>query len=127
MRWVYVHDLTGGSATRDEYFFTTDVGTGARRWSRPTWAAGTKKPPSKKCAHLGLETTRGLDRKRCLRPCLFGAYTVVALYSRCPAVRLCGWTMGGEAGRDVLRRHHGRKALAVGGMGFCNPRLPGGL
>ena len=80
-------------------------------------------------SYLGLETTRGWKEKTVLRaaPCLFGLYTVVAcLYSQLPkryaGVRAVEWA--GKAGRDVLRRHHGRKALAVGGMGFCNPRLP---
>lgn len=85
--WVYVHDCSG--THRDEYFFTTDlemlpqelieIFTG--RWSIETMFQEMR-------AYLGLETTRGRKAETVLRaaPCLFGLYTVIALwYSALPA------------------------------------------
>ena len=49
--------------------------------------AGTSRRPSKKPAHLGLETTRGRVRNTVLRaePCLFALYTLVVwLYLELP-------------------------------------------
>jgi len=81
VRWVFVHDHSG--THRDEYFFTTDPAlkpatiiegyTG--RWNLETTFQELR-------AHLGLETTRGWCPKTVLRaaPCLFGLYTVVALW-----------------------------------------------
>ena len=130
VRWVFVHDLTG--THRDEYFFTTDVTmsvpevieTYVGRWNEETTFQEMR-------SYLGLETTRGWKEKTVLRvaPCLFGLYTVVAcLYSQLPRryARVRAWSGRGR-GRDLLRCHHRRKALAVAGMGFCNPRLQAGL
>lgn len=79
--WVFVHDLTG--THRDEYFFTTDLTMGAKqvietfagRWSIEVTFQEVR-------AHLGVETTRGWIRQTVLRaePCLFGLYSIVALW-----------------------------------------------
>jgi hypothetical protein len=79
--WAYVHDLTG--THRDEYFYTTDVTMSAQqvieyftgRWSIEVMFQEAR-------AYLGIETTRGWSRQTVLRaePCLFGLYTVVALW-----------------------------------------------
>lgn len=81
VRWVHVHDLTG--THRDEYFYTTDVRLSAKqvieyftgRWSIEVAFQEVR-------AYLGVETTRGWSRQTVLRaePCLFGLYTVVALW-----------------------------------------------
>ena len=80
--WVFVPDLTG--THRDEDFFTTDVTMTARqviqtftgRWSIEVTFQEVR-------ARLGIETTRGWIRQTVLRaePCLFGLYSVVALWS----------------------------------------------
>ena len=79
--WVFVHDLTG--THRDEYFFTTDVTMTATRvietftgrWSIEVTFQEVR-------AYLGVETTRGWIERTVLRaePCLFGLYSVVALW-----------------------------------------------
>lgn len=85
--WVYVHDLTG--THRDEYFYTTDVHLSPKqvieyftgRWSIEVMFQEAR-------AYLGIETTRGWSQQTVLRaePCLFGLYTVVALwYAALPA------------------------------------------
>lgn len=81
VRWVYVHDRTG--THRDDYLYSTDVAMTAaqiieaytQRWNIETTFQELR-------AHLGLETTRGWCQKTVLRaaPCLFGLYTVVALW-----------------------------------------------
>jgi hypothetical protein len=81
VRWVYVRDKSG--THRDEYFYTTDLTLTAaevieaytQRWNIETTFAELR-------AYLGLETTRGRCQKTVLRaePCLFGLYTVVALW-----------------------------------------------
>ncbi|HZT82946.1 MAG TPA: transposase [Gemmataceae bacterium] len=89
VRWVYVHDLTG--THRDEYFYSTDVAMTAQqviesytaRWNVETTFAELR-------ACLGLETTRGRCQQTVLRaePCLFGLYSVVALwFEQLPAER----------------------------------------
>ena len=126
LRWVFVHDLTG--THRDEYFFTTDPAMTPRavieaytgRWNIETTFQEMR-------AYLGLGDDAGLDGGTVLRaaPCLFGLYSVVALlYERLPSRgqasrRRVEWP--GKVGGDVLRRHDGGKALAVGGVGFCEP------
>lgn len=79
--WVFVQDLTG--THRDEYFFTTDVTQSAKqvvetftgRWSIEVTFQEVR-------AYLGVETTRGRIERTVLRaePCLFGLYSVVALW-----------------------------------------------
>ena len=79
--WVFVKDLTG--TYRDEYFFTTDVTQTAKqvietftgRWSIEVTFQEVR-------AYLGVETTRGWIERTVLRaePCLFGLYSVVALW-----------------------------------------------
>ena len=79
--WVFVKDLTG--THRDEYFFTTDVTLTAQqvietftgRWSIEVTFQEVR-------AYLGVETTRGWIQRTVLRaePCLFGLYSVVALW-----------------------------------------------
>lgn len=81
VRWVFVEDLTG--THRDEYFFTTDVDLTPRqiieaytgRWAIEVMFEETRE-------HVGLETTRGWCSRTILRaePCLFGLYTLVALW-----------------------------------------------
>lgn len=81
IRWVHVADLTG--THRDEYFFTTDVALTARqvieaytgRWAIEVMFEEVRE-------HVGLETTRGRCASTILRaePCLFGLYTLVALW-----------------------------------------------
>lgn len=89
LRWVFVRDLSG--THRDEYFFTTDptmtprtiVETYTGRWSIETTFQEMR-------AYLGLETTRGRTEKTVLRaaPCLFGLFSVVALwYAQLPLPR----------------------------------------
>jgi len=92
LRWVFVHDLSG--THRDEYFYTTELALAppeviehyARRWNIETTFAEMR-------AYLGLETTRGRCAKTVLRaePCLFGLYSVVALwYEQLPAEAQAG-------------------------------------
>lgn len=87
VRWVFVEDLTG--THRDEYFFTTDtnltprqiIETYAGRWAIEVMFEEARE-------HVGLETTRGRSARTILRaePCLFGLYTLVALwFSELPA------------------------------------------
>ncbi len=81
VRWAFVEDLTG--THRDEYFFTTDVTLTPKqiieaytgRWAIEVTFEETRE-------HVGLETTRGRCPKTILRaePCLFGLYTLVALW-----------------------------------------------
>ena len=92
LRWVFVEDQSG--THREEYFFTTDlsmplavlIGRYTARWNIETTFQELR-------AHLGLETTRGWCRPTVLRvaPCLFGLYTVVALwYPSLPACQRGG-------------------------------------
>ncbi len=85
--WVFVHDESG--THRDEYFYTTDltltppeiIEQYAQRWNIETTFAEMR-------SYLGLETTRGWCARTVLRaePCLFGLYSVVALwYEQLPA------------------------------------------
>lgn len=79
--WVYVHDLTG--THRDEYFYTTDLRLTAKQvieYFTGRWSIEVTFQEAR--AHLGVETTRGWSRQTVLRaePCLFGLYTVVALW-----------------------------------------------
>jgi hypothetical protein len=87
VRWVFVEDLTG--THRDEYFFTTDICLTPKaiieaytgRWAIEVMFEEVRE-------HLGLETTRGWCAQTILRaePCLFGLYTLVALwFSELPA------------------------------------------
>jgi len=81
VRWVFVEDLTG--THRDEYFFTTDadltpkqvIEAYASRWAIEVTFEEARE-------HVGLETTRGRSARTILRaePCLFGLYTLVALW-----------------------------------------------
>jgi hypothetical protein len=125
VRWVWVHDCTG--THRDEYFFTTAVGwTAAQVIETYTgrWNLETTFAEMRSC--LGLETTRGRTAQTVSRvaPCLFGLYTVVVAWYVALPVRRClgGGEVARQAGRNVLRRPDGRQALAVGRLGFCNPR-----
>jgi hypothetical protein len=85
--WVFVHDCTG--THRDDYFFTTDLTMTAKdlietftgRWSIETTFQEMR-------AYLKLESTRGRTEKTVLRaaPCLFGLFSVIALwYAHLPA------------------------------------------
>jgi hypothetical protein len=87
VRWVFVHDLTG--THRDEYFFTSDldmqvqdlIETFTGRWSIETTFQELR-------AYVKLEATRGRTEKTVLRvtPCLFGLFSVIALwYAQLPA------------------------------------------
>jgi DDE superfamily endonuclease len=87
VRWVFVHDKSG--THRDEYFYTTELTLTppeviehyAQRWNVETTFAEMR-------SYLGLETTRGWCARTVLRaePCLFGLYSVVALwYEQLPA------------------------------------------
>lgn len=81
LRWVYVHDRTG--THRDDYLYSTDGSMTAQqiieaytqRWNLETTFQEVR-------AYLGLQTTRGWCARTVLRaaPCLFGLYTVVALW-----------------------------------------------
>lgn len=81
VRWVFVEDLTG--THRDEYFFTTDVALTPKqiievytgRWAIEVTFEEVRE-------HVGLESTRGRCARTILRaePCLFGLYTLVALW-----------------------------------------------
>lgn len=85
--WVFVHDLTG--THRDEYFYTTDVRLSPKRvieYFTGRWSIEVMFQEAR--AYLGVETTRGWSQQTVLRaePCLFGLYTVVALwYAALPA------------------------------------------
>jgi DDE superfamily endonuclease len=79
--WAFVHDRTG--THRDDYFFTTDltmtpthlIETFTGRWSIETTFQEMR-------AYLKLESTRGRTEKTVLRmaPCLFGLFSVIALW-----------------------------------------------
>jgi len=79
--WAFVHDCTG--THRDDYFFTTDPTMAAKnlietftgRWSIETTFQEMR-------AYLKLESTRGRTEKTVLRaaPCLFGLFSVIALW-----------------------------------------------
>lgn len=81
VRWVYVEDRTG--THRAEYFFTTDLNLTAQeivesytgRWNIETTFQELR-------AYLKLEKTRGWTEATVLRsvPCLFGLYTVIAVW-----------------------------------------------
>src|SRR6185437_15235915 len=81
VRWVFVEDLTG--THRDEYFFTTDATLTPKqiieaytgRWAIEVMFEEVRE-------HLGLESTRGRCAQTILRaePCLFGLYTLAALW-----------------------------------------------
>lgn len=81
VRWLFVRDHNG--RRRDEYFFTTDpamtpqeiVEAFTGRWCIETTFQEMR-------SYLGLESTRGRSEKTILRlaPCLFGLYTLVALW-----------------------------------------------
>jgi hypothetical protein len=89
VRWVYVHDRTG--THRDDYLYSTDgnltpqeiIEGYTARWNMETTFEELR-------AYLGLETTRGWCPKTVRRaePCLFGLYSVVALWY---------WQLPGEA------------------------------
>ncbi len=87
VRWVYVEDRTG--THRPEYFFTTDlaltpaqvVEAYTRRWNIETTFEEMR-------SYLKVEKTRGWKERTVLRtaPCLFGLYTVIAVwYADLPA------------------------------------------
>ncbi|HEY7156879.1 MAG TPA: hypothetical protein VH575_23125 [Gemmataceae bacterium] len=79
--WVFVHDLDG--THRDEYFFSTDRTLSAKALiSHYTAGWNIETTFQELRAYLGLETTRGWCAPTVLRsaPCLFGLYTVVALW-----------------------------------------------
>ena len=108
-----------------------------RRWPRPRWSrrtpvVGRLRPPSKKCV-LTWDWRRREDGKR--RPCCGWrpACLGCSRWSRC-CTTCCrcarGRGPGGMAGQgrdDLLRCHHGGKALAVGELGFCKPWVRRGL
>jgi hypothetical protein len=81
VRWLFVRDHNG--RRRDEYFFTTDPAMTPKeiieaftgRWCIETTFQQMR-------SYLGLETTRGRSENTVLRlaPCLFGLYTLVALW-----------------------------------------------
>jgi hypothetical protein len=81
VHWVYVEDRTG--THRPEYFFTTDEARTAPqvveaytgRWNSETTFEEMR-------AYLKLEKTRGWTERTVLRtaPCLFGLYSVVAVW-----------------------------------------------
>lgn len=117
VRWVYVKDLTG--THRDEYFFSTNLDLSAQeiveiytgRWNIEVTYEEVR-------AYLGLETTRGRCQKTILRaePCLFGLYTLVALWfaelpekeRRHPVVPWTGMTKQHLTFSDaitIIRRH----------------------
>ena len=79
--WVFVHDLTG--THRDEYFYTTDTRLAPKQvieYFTGRWSIEVTFQEAR--AHLGVDTTRGWSEQTVLRaePCLFGLYTVVALW-----------------------------------------------
>jgi hypothetical protein len=131
VRWVFVHDLTG--THRDDYFLTTDVTMTARevietyvgRWNEETTLPGNAfvSWPGEYARLEGADGAAG------------GAVPVRAVHGGgvlvqpvAAAVQAgAGDALGGKAGRDLRRRHHRRKAVAVAGMGFGNPRLQAGL
>jgi hypothetical protein len=83
VRWVYVHDR--GGTHRDEYFYTTDVSQTPRQIIEAYTGRWNIETTFQECrAYLGLGTTRGWSQRTVLRaePCLFGLYSVVALFYR---------------------------------------------
>lgn len=96
VRWVYVHDRSG--THRDEYFFTTELSLTAQavvetytgRWNIETTYQELR-------AYLKVDKTRGRKEQTVLRvtPCLFGLYSVVALWYA-----------------DLPRRWRGQRAVA---------------
>jgi hypothetical protein len=85
--WVYVHDLTG--THRDEYFYTTDLTLTPKQVIELFTGRWAIEVTFQEARHyLGVDTTRGWSRQTVLRaePCLFGLYSVVALwYAALPA------------------------------------------
>jgi hypothetical protein len=81
VRWVFVEDMAGTHL--DEHFFTTDMTLMPKQvveaytggWAVEVMFAEVRE-------HLGLESTRGWCARTVLRaePCLFGLYTLVALW-----------------------------------------------
>ncbi len=117
VRWVFFEDLTG--THRDEYLFTTDVQLTPRqiieaytgRWAIEVMFEEVRE-------HVGLETTRGRCAQTILRaePCLFGLYTLIALWfselpeheRRAPAVTWTGsvkQTLTYSDAITLVRRH----------------------
>lgn len=99
VRWVFVEDLTG--THRDEYIFATDIHLTPRQIIEAytgRWAIEVMFEEARE--HIGLETTRGRCAKTVLRaePCLFGLYTLIALWfselpereRRSPAIKWTG-------------------------------------
>lgn len=81
VRWVFVEDRTG--THRDEYFFTTDITLTPHQIIEAytgRWAIEVTFEEVRE--HVGLESTRGRCANTILRaePCLFGLYTLVALW-----------------------------------------------
>jgi hypothetical protein len=127
VRWVFVEDLTG--THRDEYFFTTDVTlmpkqiieTYTSRWAIEVTFEEVRE-------HVGLETTRGRRARTILRaePCLFGLYTLVALwFSETPGEGASRTSRGLDRQRQVdahvLGRHHVGAAAHLAKLGFGKP------
>jgi hypothetical protein len=87
--WVFVRDCDG--THRDEYFYATDLGLGAREviaYYTGRWNIETTFQEVRSCLHL--ESARGWRRATVLRitPCLFGLYSVVTwLYNQLPAAQ----------------------------------------
>jgi hypothetical protein len=87
VRWVYVEDRTG--THRPEYFFSTDPGLTPQQiveYYTGRWNVETTFEEMR--AYLKLEKTRGWTERTVLRtaPCLFGLYTVIAVwYAELPA------------------------------------------
>jgi hypothetical protein len=121
--WVFVRDRSG--THRDDFLFTTDIALSPRQVIEEYTGRWSIEATFQECrAYLGLGTTRGWSRGTVLRaePCLLGLYTIVAaLYSRLPPGGPGGLAGGvaGEGADGVLRRHHRRQAVALGGLGFC--------
>jgi hypothetical protein len=79
--WVYVHCLTGNR--RDEYFYTTDLTLSPRQVIETFTGRWAIEVMFQEVRHyIGLESTRGWCQQTVLRaePCLFGLYTLVALW-----------------------------------------------
>ncbi len=129
--WVYVHDRTG--THRDEYFFTTDVRMSVQEVIETyvgRWNEETTFQEMRLVSGIGDDARVEADDGPAS-----GAVPIRAVHGSglpvqpvAQAVRPgTGDPGGGQAGRDLLRCDHSRKALAVAGVGFCNPRLQAGL
>ena len=131
LRWVHVRDRTG--THREDYLFSTDpemAATGVVETYTGRW--NDRDHPARDACVLGIGDDARMEGGDGVAA---GAVPVRAVLGGRGGVRPVagadeGRGPGGMAGQgrdDLLRRHHGGKALAVGGLGFRKPWVRRGL